>query len=337
MIFRVDGANIHSLAMGHVYRCLKLAVHLVKTRGTEVRFVMRDYPEGVAKVREYGFPVTPLAPDMTLEEEVKTVAQMADGETLVTDVRRYGPEETATLRGAAHLHLAFDDLGGRDLCPHVLVNPSVLPKHRNYPELRSDVRYCLGLDYFLLGSHAAPPCERISREVYRALVTLGGADPDDYASAMLPCITPLAHACSFTFVLGPAYGNAAGFIDQIQAAGLPGRVSVLRDITDLPSLMTTFDMVITAGGDTCLESAWSGVPTAIAPTIEYEEETATHMEDLGVAVNLGDIKRIPHHETTGRLQALMDDFERRHTLSGKGRRLVDGHGADRITEVLERT
>lgn len=335
MLFRVDGGNIQSVAMGHVYRCIKLAVAARAMDGTEPRFIMRDYAGGVDKVREYGFETILLPKACSIDEDIELVSRVASGQTLFTDVRAYESEDVLKLREKAECLVLFDDLGRRDLQPHILVNPSVIPAHRQYPVNHDGVKYCLGLDYFLLGEHVGSPRVDTAPVVQRILVSLGGADPANYSAVLLKIIKPLAETIAFTFVLGPSYGRKQEIRALRESLGLDNYVVLLQDVFDLASLMTEFDMVISAGGDTCIEMAWSGVPGMIAPTISYEGETADYMEQQGVAVNLGDIKTCDPEVVVKSITALANDFERRVSLSTKGRQLVDGKGEQRILKLLK--
>jgi UDP-2,4-diacetamido-2,4,6-trideoxy-beta-L-altropyranose hydrolase len=334
MVFRVDGGSIFSVAMGHVYRCLKIANHLRERYGVRPVFLMRDFPEGQLKVREQGFPVASLAAMIDVEDDVRETASLAAGALLFIDVRHFEPEHIEGCRRRAEKVVLFDDLGGRDFRPDILVNPAVLPRHRQYPGRYDGVRYCLGLKYFILGKQSVSPRDQVPVKVEKILVSLGGADPSDYSQALLTRLISLKGRFTFRFVLGPAYRKDWEFRQLARESGIADDLEILENVSDLPAEMARADLAVVAGGDTCLELAWVGTPGMIVPTISYEAETAAYLQGQEVFVSLGDIKEATGAVTAAKLLDFAEDYSKRRIYAANGRKLVDGLGLERLMAVL---
>lgn len=76
ILFRVDGGNVYSIAMGHLYRCLRLAGILAK-ENVRCFFIMKNYPEGIALVEKTGFGVVTIGIDIPPEVEAEKAVSLA--------------------------------------------------------------------------------------------------------------------------------------------------------------------------------------------------------------------------------------------------------------------
>ena len=332
--FRVDGGNVHSVAMGHIYRCLKLATFLLKHTGLQPIFIMKDYPEGISLVKEYDIEVILLSNDIADLNDLNETIYTTNNQILFVDVRHYQPIHITALRKTTSKLVLFDDLGEVNYRPDILVNPSVLPKHRYYPNQYNDVNYCLGTEFFIMGEQSISPVHQVSNTVNAVLVSLGGADPDNYSYELIKKISPIMDKFEIMFVLGPAYEYHNQFTDFIETIKEGKKIQVLRGVNNLPDLMIKSDLAIVAGGDTCLELCWSGTPGLIAPTIYYEKETADYLDNQNIILNLGDIKKETSISICSTILSLVNNLQKRREFAENGRSLIDGQGIHRLYRLL---
>lgn len=328
--FRVDGGNIYSVAMGHIYRCCKLAQYLQETAGVRPVFIMKNFEKGVAKVKEWGFDRILLDPACTLEEDVASTCAHVLDKALVMDVRQFDAASIAALREKIRFLFMFDDLGNNEYMAHAIVNPSVAPKQRAYPKKCADAYY-LGAQYFILGNSVFPRVVP-GKEVKKIAISLGGADPAGYTVEFAKKTTSLSRDYEFHYVLGFAYGDVEGLKKLIHS--LESNAVIHYDVKNLPVLLSTMDMAIVSGGDTCLELAYIGTPGLIIPTISYEMETSAYLEERNVFVNLGDIKEKREEEIIGQIRDFANNYEKRARFSENGKRLIDGKGLERVSQIV---
>lgn len=334
MFFRVDGGNIYSVAMGHIYRCLKTALVLRKVAGISSTFIMKDFEKGVRKVKEHGFEVITLEQECSLEEDIEKTCSYASGEFLAMDVRHYTPQAIKKVKERVLLVLVFDDLGNNEYAPHIIVNPSVCPEHQIYRQRFAD-DYYLGGEYFILGIESIPRVSAKER-INKVAVSLGGADPDGYTLELASKVVGLADKYDFSFILGPAYGDVEDFKRHLNAIGF--KANVFHNVSNLPDLLARTDMAIVSGGDTCLELAYTGTSGIIIPTIEYEEQTASYLQRMEVFINLGDIKKRTSSDVVKDITNFVDNYELRKKYSENGKSMIDGNGSERIANmILQRT
>jgi len=328
--FRVDGGDIYSVAMGHIYRCLKVARLLRDKLEIESTFIAKNYEEGVSKIKEEQFEILLLNNDCGLNDDVQLTSQYVSGKCLITDVRHYKENDVIMLKEMCECLIMFDDLGNSSISPNVVINPSAAPGHRKY-DFRTDTEYFLGPEYFFIATKAAP-LSSVKEKVLNIAVSLGGADPARYTEEFVRKTIPLSSSYNFTFILGPAYDDIESF--KALLSSLDFKAKVLHNIPDLPALFSKMGLVVTAGGDTCLELAYIGTPGLVVPTIEYEIETAKYLEGQEVFINLGDIKKLSNTAVCSKIISFAENLPKRKKYSENGKALIDGNGAKKVMNII---
>ncbi|GGS17766.1 GNAT family N-acetyltransferase [Actinokineospora fastidiosa] len=114
------------------------------------------------------------------------------------------------------------------------------------------------------------------------------------------------------------------------ARSAPVEIEVVRPHPDLPALLASADLVISAAGVTLLELCCLGVPTAVAVIADNQVPNYTAAVAQGLAAGLGDLTDPAAVDT---LHHLLITPTARHDLARAASRAVDGHGARRILDA----
>ena len=94
------------------------------------------------------------------------------------------------------------------------------------------------------------------------------------------------------------------------------------------------DIAISAGGSSCWESAFMGIPLLVVITADNQEGIAAFLEKKGAAINLGWPDSLSSKKFTNAFQKLVLDYKVRKEMSDCGQQLIDGLGADRIVRAI---
>lgn len=331
VFFRVDGGNVFSLGMGHIYRCLKLANYLRK-KDTDAIFVMRDIPEGVKKIKENGYPVIRLPRRIDKKTEISILKKECSGGILVADVRRIDNNYFKILNTTCKTTVYFDDLGNNNLSPHVLINPSVTPELQKYRVKNRMTKYLIGEKYFILGDSGFKRKGNVNKKINNVLVSLGGADPACYTPRILRILDRLNHEFKIKVVLGIAYKHFKELKKAL--SGLKHKTEIFRNVSNMGELMQKADLAFVSGGDTCLELAFTGTPGILVPTIYYENITARYLEKRNIFLNCGDIKKISCFTVLKKIGLFWESYSLRNAFSGNAKRFIDGKGLSRVSSYL---
>ncbi|MCX5884676.1 MAG: UDP-2,4-diacetamido-2,4,6-trideoxy-beta-L-altropyranose hydrolase [Proteobacteria bacterium] len=330
VFFRVDGGNLYSLGMGHVYRCLKFADFLRKKKIASV-FVMKEIKGGIQKVEEGKYPIIKLPKGIDLQKEINKLRNICSKHILITDIRGLDNTYFEQLNNCCSRTIYFDDLGDNGLFPHVLINPSVTPLLQKYNKRQPSTKYLIGRHYFILGAGFRRK-RNVRKTIKTALVCLGGADPANYTPTLLRVLERVTHDFEIMLILGPAFQKFYE-IDEIHRR-TKKRMCILRNVPNMGELMYNADIAFVSGGDIALELAYTGTPGFIIPTIEYENTTAAHFELKRVFLNLDDIKTKDPAKSIRKIEAFLDDFPKRMEFSQNAKNFIDGKGLKRIIYEL---
>jgi len=102
----------------------------------------------------------------------------------------------------------------------------------------------------------------------------------------------------------------------------------------MPKWIAWADLVVCAGGSTCWEVAFLGLPGIVLVLADNQRRLADAMAELGSVVHLGEVAKVSPEQIADALSRLAADDHLRRRLSRRGRCLVDGRGAARTVQAL---
>ena len=157
---------------------------------------------------------------------------------------------------------------------------------------------------------------------------MGGSDPHNVTTVVMWALlkSGIEHL-ELKVVIGPSNPQAE------QLDSLAERFSsceLLMSVNDMPSLMAWADVAITAGGSTCWELAFMGLPSLIVVMADNQRPVAEELDRHGAAVDLGWYADVSESRLVNALAWLLNDTQVRERMSHNGRELVDGMGALRV-------
>ena len=121
-------------------------------------------------------------------------------------------------------------------------------------------------------------------------------------------------------------GTFEGIAAGLTAAGAD--VVWLRGVDDVVATMASADVAVAAAGVTAYELCRVGVPAVLLAVAENQEPVARRLDDTGAALTAG------ADDAVDSALALLDDPDRRATMTRVARRLVDGRGAARVVAAM---
>ena len=201
---------------------------------------------------------------------------------------------------------------------------------------KADVALLLGTRYALLRKEFVEYGDRarkIPDVATNILVTLGGVDPGNATAPILHALDRIdTHALTIT-VLAGSENLHEDALKKI-AAGSKHRITLLRSVTDMPSLMAEADIAIAAAGSTSWELLFMGLPFITGILAENQAGIARELGVRKLAVNAGWYRDIPPESLAASILALIENHEARKRMSDAGKATVDGMGAERVLKAI---
>ena len=334
-VFRCDASP--ATGIGHAMRCLVLAEALV-ARGWRVLFACRP-PTRDAVARLDAVEVFDLPPGISPTSEPDLLGErVGRARLLVVDHYGWDAGLEERCRDWAERILVVDDPADRTHDADWLVNPNLGCGAEAYRgRVPAPCRLLLGPAYAFLhpAFRAARQRSRLRPEVRRLLVAMGGTDPTDATGVALSTLAELGYDGTVDVVLG----RSAPHLERIRAfvARQPNfRLRVGLEPAGMARLLAGCDLALAAGGSSSWERCCVGLPSIVSPIAANQDMAARGLAERGVALVIGNLAREQgRSELRAALRRLLADAKLRAQFRERGRRLVDGTGAERVSELIE--
>lgn len=351
--FRVDAS--HDIGIGHVMRCLTLANRLKKS-AANIRFICRHLPESLhALISSEGHELALLDHsgevvqlDKLVHSHLLGTSQKQDafdtlkvlsGQTwdwLVID--HYAIDEIfeLELRKVVKKIFVIDDIADRPHDCDVLLDQNLYPnmESRYADKLSKHCKVLLGPKYALLRDEFHQLREQAKPRVgpvRRILVFFGGIDPENFTKRAIEAIKNVS-------------GNNL-LVDVIVGAEHPYRLEVEESCKlqnynlyvqtkHMADLMSKADLAIGAGGSASWERCCLGLVTISVAFADNQYDIANSLDKFGACIFIGDQNSAAQQKIEGSLKLFINDSAKLLLASKKAFSLVDGCGAQRVSEVL---
>lgn len=326
--------------LGHLRRCAVLA-GLLRQSGVRVHFLARTDDIDVSReVGDIADSIRIMNPGITGLEDARATVEYCRttgaGRLIVDHFTADEPYQLA-LHSAGIPWLQFDGDGDTPLWANWVLSmvPGVPVERFHARARRAGIGWLLGPRYAILRDEFCRPgfLHPIPERAQRVLLTFGGGD--DYGASLL-CLRALksiAWSGPVDVVLGgrsPARPAVESFAQG--DGGMPVHLHI--DASNMGDLIAAADLVISAGGTTCFETAALGAPALLIRTVPNQRPNTEGWALLGAAVDLGDISQLTPEEVGTQIAALSVNHSKRLAMSDAGRKAVDCRGAGRIVEAL---
>ena len=338
LLIRADAST--QMGTGHVMRCLALA-QAWQDKGGQVTLAATTFPPALGeRLASEGLTLVTLTAEPGSPDDAQQTAEHARalGATwVIVDGYQFGAAYQRALKDAGLRVLFMDDYGhAGTYCADIVLNQNSYAHEGLYVQRASHTRLLLGPQYVLLRREFWPwrGWRRETSEVARkVLITMGGSDPDNVTLKVIRALDQIeAPGLEVTVIVGG--GNP--HFTEIEAAAQISRhqIKVERNVSDMPTLMAWADVAVTAGGSTCYELAFMGVPALIIVLAENQQPGAAALAEAGIAWNFGWHSHVEALVLAVSLNQIFGDAATRTMMAQCGQALIDGHGSVRIVAEL---
>jgi UDP-2,4-diacetamido-2,4,6-trideoxy-beta-L-altropyranose hydrolase len=333
LLIRADASP--EIGTGHVMRCLGLA-QAWQAEGGSV-YLLGEITEGLElRLREEGITVQVLESSPGEKNDALETARKAQaiGATwVVVDGYHFDGSYQRRLREVGVRVLFLDDYGHADHYDADLVlNQNIDAEATLYDNRSEHTELLLGSRYALLRKEFWPwrgPRRTPQPKTDRVLVTLGGADPDNCTEMVVRALGRLNREdLRCTVVIGGSNPNEGSIAIAVERTGVS--TDLRSDVSDMASLMAEHDVAVSAGGSTCWELAFMGIPNVILVLADNQRGIAEGLEEAGTALNLGWHEEVEKEEIDDQVEKLLRNDEQRLRMARRAQELVDGRGAERV-------
>jgi UDP-2,4-diacetamido-2,4,6-trideoxy-beta-L-altropyranose hydrolase len=182
--------------------------------------------------------------------------------------------------------------------------------------------------------------QKHSGDQRRIMVTLGGADPDNITLKVLRALLQTRlKGIGVDIIVGPANPHIKELEFEIKSARkasvpLANSIQLLSNI-NMPEIMAKTDVAISAGGSTCWELCFLGIPSLLIIAAENQQSTAVGLDHAGAACCLGWHEDVDPARLSSTIKNYLSNFNQIRSMSSKAKKIVDGRGRARLLNLMD--
>lgn len=337
LLIRADAST--QIGTGHVMRCLALAQAWQDTGGRVIFAMAMKAPDLEARFRAEGMDVVYLSAQPGSADDATQAMALARQESaawIVVDGYHFGAEYQYVIKGSGLNLLFIDDRGHAEhyyadlvLNQNISASDALYANRESYTQLLLGTRYVLLRREFLRWQGWKREIPEVARKV---LVTLGGGDPDKQTLKIIHSLQQVSvDGLEAVVVVGasnPHFHELQSAICNLQSSRL------VRNATDIPELMAWADVAVSAGGSTCWEMAFMGLPSCTMILADNQTEVAEMLHEQEVSINMGWFSSVGPTKIADVVSGLIRDEQRRSHMSNQGRAIVPEWGTAHIVSVI---
>lgn len=337
LLIRADANTL--IGTGHVMRCLALAQAWQDNGGTVTFLMEPGSPSLEQRIRTEGMNVLTITDPPGSKEDAATTDEYAnkiEASWVVVDGYQFDAEYHRLLKAHNCKVLFIDDFGhANHYYADIVLNQNIYADISLYKKYESYTRFLLGTNFVLLRreflkySHWHRDIPEVAHKV---LITLGGSDPDNITLKIIEALKTVdIDGLEVKVVVGGSNPHVEYIYDTVKDLS---NFTLIKNADNMPVLMAWADMAISAGGSTCWELAFMGVPSILYPIAENQKRITQGLHNVHAAVGLplGDLTSIENISQFVIL--LLNNKKMRFDLSQSQRKIVDGTGSKTIVSKL---
>ncbi len=338
LLIRADANS--QIGHGHLMRCLALA-QAWRAHAGPVTFVMASPSSAIAnRLHSEGMELVELKAERASPDDLqqtKAAAQRLVPGWIVLDGYDFSSEYQAGLRRTSRLLMVDDGIRSDRFDADILLNQNIHAAQELYNGKAAEARLLLGCEYVLLRREflmAGKSPRQINSPARKVLLTMGGSDAENVTAKVLRgLIAAAAPDTTVRVIAGGSNPNLERLRELARTA--PFAAEVMVDVHDMPAQMSWADLAISAGGSTCWEMAFMGLPAIVTAISRDQTGIVAGLGDRGVALNLGWHQGVSEREIAQVFCRVRGDDRLLRRMSVLGRELVDGRGAERVVAAME--
>jgi len=338
LLIRAD-ASI-DIGTGHVMRCLALAQSW-QEQGGQAIFVFANKSAALEdRLLLEGMQVIYLSVEAGSSEDAKQTGDFArkfNTQWIVVDGYQFGTEYQKNIKNFGLNLLFIDDYGHADhYYADLVLNQNISANIDLYPSREIYTKLLLGTQYILLRREFWQwrGWQRETKAIANnLLITLGGSDPDNVTLKVLQALR-LIRSNNLEIIIVIGGSNPHFEILQNKIADSNLIISLKQNVHNMPELMAWADLAISAGGSTCWELAFMGLPSIVITLADNQIAIAEHLGKVKMAVNLGWHEKIATEDLATSISKLLRSNNLRKNMSQLGQILIDGFGSNKVTSKM---
>jgi spore coat polysaccharide biosynthesis predicted glycosyltransferase SpsG len=229
--------------------------------------------------------------------------------------------------------MSIDDTAQMHYYSDVIVNQNIGAEKLTF-SAEPYTAFLLGSSYVMLRNELLIRMKKKNNPaVKKMLITLGGTDPDNFLLHILKSLEKMKKDIDILAVIGPF--NLHFPTLQTYQKTTEMKLNIIQSPTNMADIYLQADLAISAGGSSCYELAYFGIPNLIIAVADNQLSIAYEFDKQRIGIYLGEKNEIQQEYLRDKVKELLVNKSLRKHMSQNGHNLVDGKGKKRIVDYME--
>lgn len=321
------------IGAGHVHRCHTLAAS-IKRQSSDTHIVWVA-EEPTVKTQ----PWLQESKIIDLWIGLQELYYYSDYDWAIIDDYRCEAEDETALRSIAQSIMVIDDQPNRQHDADVLLDQTFDRSADEYlNQVPDHCALLVGSKYVLLKPEfvslrdkAVEKRQQLS-EVKQVLVSVGATDPKCLTLKILQALSNAEGDFSIRVVVSSMMPDLQAIQNFANISDTPIRLEL--DTHDMAQKILDADLAIGAAGMTTWERAALGLPSIVFQVADNQSDNIRKISEAGIAEVCTSSEDFASEELLQKFERLMASQKLRQQISARGFEILDGQGADRVTQTL---
>jgi UDP-2,4-diacetamido-2,4,6-trideoxy-beta-L-altropyranose hydrolase len=318
-------------------RCLALSEELTSKGKQCYLFSKTSTDHLIQKVNKYDIQNHRVNSDLPLNKELKQLISFSNKnnvEWIITDCYDINADYLKTLKREGFRILSIDDTAHIHYTSDIVLNQNVGAEKLTF-SAEKYTRFLLGPKYVMIRNQLLRKnVKRLNREVKTILILFGGSDYCNITLKTIKSLVTINEDVRLLVVIGPINSHYKQIKEYIK--NIERRIDLIVSPQDMGDIYQRTDIALTAGGSTCYELAFFGIPSLIISVADNQISIAKELDRQQLGIYLGNKNMVHGKQIKSSVEELAISQKLRKRMSINGKKLVDGKGKIRIVDFMER-
>jgi UDP-2,4-diacetamido-2,4,6-trideoxy-beta-L-altropyranose hydrolase len=333
VIFRVDASK--DIGIGHLMRCLALSEELIRRKHNCFFLSKVDNNELINRIEKNNIIYHKIPSNFSLQADLEMLLKISnenDIDWVITDHYGITSQYIKEIKNKNLRVLSIDDSAQIHYYSDIIVNQNIGAEKLVYSSEKYS-KFLLGTKYIILRDELLQRNKRpMKNKVEKILVMFGGADPDNVTLKILKMLETLNENIQFLIVAGPANQFNNYILNYLKNCKMD--IKYLRNQKKMSEVYLQSDVAISAGGTSCYELAYFGIPSIIISIADNQIKVAQELENRNISLYLGRKNEIKSKKLLNNIKLLINNNLIRQNMSDNAKKLIDGKGKYNIINFM---
>ena len=337
IVFRVDATK--NIGLGHIMRCYALAEEFVKKKNKCYFLSNIDNEIIYEKINKLNIKIMNIYTSPKLKKDLKYLIDFSKNNNVdwvLTDHYDIDSDYIKEIKNNGFKVLSVDDTSQIYYPSDIVLNQNIGSEKLNF-NTNKDTKLLLGPKYVMLRDELLiRERKKFKNNVEKILVTLGGVGYSNLIDKIPKNLKEIIDKNIEIIVIFPSLNNINEKFHLKINKFNNSNFRIVFSPENMADLYLESDIAISAGGISCYELAYFGIPNLIISIAENQLNIAKELNEKNVSVYLGKEEEFDFNIIKENILKLINDNSLRRKMSKNGIKLVDGKGKKRIIEVMNK-